>query len=221
MGFLSLNPFPSFLLPFQGCLAWDCALPPPAMGLPDPGRRWLLTLVVGGDSPSAVIDFSSIFSSLVSSTAGFSTTSCFFSGLAVLAGQQEEKLNVYWMIGNMKKQTTPWSARDWWEQVPWAYMHLPSPGAYGTCHSIPDATGLGPQCLAWPHLALSGLFQLLSCYKSLSKSEEVSGSDSGLVSGKLCSVSSRCVDDEVPFRQWQKIMQGLILLSERRRWVIK
>lgn len=53
---------------------------------------WRLTLVVGGDSPSAVMDFSSIFSSLVSSTAGFSTTSCFFSGLAVLAGQQEKKI---------------------------------------------------------------------------------------------------------------------------------
>lgn len=52
----------------------------------------MLTLVVGGDSPSAVMDFSSIFSSLVSSTAGFSTTSCFFSGLAVLAGQQEKTI---------------------------------------------------------------------------------------------------------------------------------
>lgn len=52
---------------------------------------WPLTLVAGGDSPSAVMDFSSIFSSLVSSTAGFSTTSCLFSGLAVLAGQQEGK----------------------------------------------------------------------------------------------------------------------------------
>lgn len=37
------------------------------------------------------MDFSSIFSSLVSSTAGFSTNSCFFSGLAVLAGQQERR----------------------------------------------------------------------------------------------------------------------------------
>lgn len=57
-----------------------------------------LTLVVGGDSPSAVMDFSSIFSSLVSSTAGFSITSCFFSGLAVLAGQQEKnpEMDVYW-----------------------------------------------------------------------------------------------------------------------------
>lgn len=55
-----------------------------------------LTLVVGGDSPSAVMDLSSIFSSLASSTAGGSSTSRFLSGLAVLAGQREtEGRDVY------------------------------------------------------------------------------------------------------------------------------
>lgn len=83
-----------FFLPSSfAWVVWEgFALLPPAMALSAPGIRWLLTLVVGGDSPSAVMDFSSIFSSLVSSTAGFSIISCFFSGLAVLAGQQVEKL---------------------------------------------------------------------------------------------------------------------------------
>lgn len=72
-----------------------------------------LTLVVGGDSPSAVMDFSSIFSSLLSSTAGFSITSCFFSGLAVLAGQQEKnpEMDVYWNdSGQWRQELLLWSS---------------------------------------------------------------------------------------------------------------
>lgn len=58
---------------------------------------WLpadLTLVAGGDSPSAVIDFSSIFSSFVSSSTAVFSISCFFSGLAVLAILQDKNQRV-------------------------------------------------------------------------------------------------------------------------------
>ena len=58
---------------------------------------WLaadLTLVAGGDSPSAVIDFSSIFSSFVSSSTAVFSISCFFSGLAVLTILQYKKQRV-------------------------------------------------------------------------------------------------------------------------------
>lgn len=50
-----------------------------------------LTLVAGGDSPSAVIDFSSIFSSFVSSSTAVFSISCFFSGLAVLTILRDKK----------------------------------------------------------------------------------------------------------------------------------
>lgn len=79
---------PAFSLHSQLCC-------PPSFPGPWPShwRGRPLTLVAGGDSPSAVMDFSSIFSSLVSSTAGFSTTSCFFSGLAVLAKERDAEWN--------------------------------------------------------------------------------------------------------------------------------
>lgn len=154
IGFLPLSLFLSFFPPFHGCLTWeDCVLLLPTMALPAPGRRWLLTLVVGGDSPSAVMDFSSIFSSLVSSTAGFSTISCFFSGLAVLAGQQEEKLKGC-LLNDRKHEEMNHSVVSW--------------GLVGA-----DSLGLCPCALnhrchwvgpTWPHLALSGTQLTSFCF---------------------------------------------------------
>lgn len=98
---------------------------------------WLLkkalTLVVGGDSPSAVMDFSSILSSLVSSTAGFSITSCFFSGLAVLAGQREKnpEMDVYWNdSGQCRQELLCGLLRAAWSALGLHVLSLPK----GTSH---------------------------------------------------------------------------------------
>lgn len=80
------------------------------------------------------MDFSSIFSSLVSSTAGFSTTSCFFSGLAVLAGQQERRARD---VGQSNRVLPLWSLGV---QTAGAWDHLSS-GAL-LCGSILGALGL-------------------------------------------------------------------------------
>lgn len=165
---------------------------------------WPLTLVAGGDSPSAVMDFSSIFSSLVSSTAGFSTTSCLFSGLAVLAGQQEGKeRDVTRLIGSCP--VVCWGpCHDAQSQGRWA---LPNSVPAQLCPILALSLPSSVPSRLCPHPALSGI-QL----KSPASQRLSPRLTQRKVPGEPCSVLSRGVARYSPRRQGRRQSGALACL---------